>query len=489
MAIIIAALSYGVASITTGLSVVKVLFSSIQVRIPVRIVLMVVGILAPLLFIMVAARMCIWYIFEHPIDSTRNTSGALQSVELAAWIYFYIELCFSDLLNSAIHSMFRYRMKKSFFHDGLDKKLHDLPARPVFLCNATLNNFISRPLNRTYHPFLFSQLFMGSDVTGYRRTEDVDGEALLPSRVYTSFAASVSAAVISINQGKDDKKSSWPLRLTMQLFSINLGVYMRFSKMNIIFRFLRLFLVLDYSMLAAGLVLKFVCDYLQDDVIRGFKYLLWAIQIIMLFNIGSMILSLLGTAVFDNFRFECPRWFPINMPVNDIPLFRSIPQVFGFRERKASRNIFLSDGGHFDELGLYQLLMRRTKKIIVFDSIGKSLTNLHHILLEAKTRNFIKRVEINGQEMDDLANIEQKEYHTKSNCLVFQVGYNDGTTGTVYYGKASITGEEKGMLKLQIVSDTKFPAASQTDHFLNMYNFDAYRRLGKHTALSVLNKL
>jgi hypothetical protein len=489
IAIIAAALSYGVASIGTGLSATKILFTNVNVKIPVRVVLMIIGILAPLLFVLVCARMCVWYMFEHPVDSTRTTLGALQFVELTAWIYFFIELCFSDLLNSAIHSMFRFRIKKSFFCNGADIKLHELPSKPVLLCNATLNNFVTPISSKPYHSFVFSQLYVGSDACGYRSTIDVDKDAILPSRIYTSFATAVSAAMIAINQGNKDRKSAWPLRLTLQLFSINLGVYMRFNKMNLLHKSVRFFLFADYTGLAICLIIKFICDFLENDVIRGFKYLLWIIQIIIIFNVLTMVASLLITAVFDSFKFKCPTWFPINMPINDIPLFRSLPQVFGFRERKASRSIFLSDGGHFDDLGLWSLLTRKCKKIIVFDSIGKTLSDLHHVLLEAKTKQLITRVMIDGEELDNISNIEGKEYHAKSNCIAIQVEYNDGTVCHMYYGRASISGDEKGMLKLQIASDAKFPTASQTDHFLSMYDFDAYRRLGKHVGLSVLNKL
>jgi hypothetical protein len=486
----IAALSYGIASIGTGLSAAKVLFTNVKVQIPVRLVLMFVGLLAPLLFIIVCARMCIWFIFDHPLESNRNSYGALQLVELIAWIYFYVELCLSDLLNSAIHSMFRFRIRKSFYNKGADVKLNDLPARPIFLCNATLNNLINKKFDRVYHPFTFSQLHIGSEATGYRRTEDIEVNAKLPSRTYTSFANSVSAAIIAVNQGNRDKvSSSWPLRLTLQLFSINLGVYMRFIKHTILHKSLTLVIFIDYGGLAGCLVAKFLCDYLEYDVIKGFKYLLWAIQIIIIFNIFIMASSLIITAIFDSFKFECPTWFPINMPINDIPLFRSLPQVFGFRERTASRSIFLSDGGHFDELGLYAPLQRKCKIILAFDGIGKSLTNLHHILLEAKKRGLIRRVLLDGKEMDNVSNIGGKVYHTKQNSFSFQVEYNNGTIGTIWYGKSSVCGDEKGILKLQIVSDEKFPKASETDHFLNLYQFDAYRRLGKHVGMSVINKI
>jgi hypothetical protein len=480
-ALLYAGLSYAAATIGSAVATAIALYSSVKRFLPIKVILLAVGAITPLIYIGIMAGMCVWYIYDHTIEAETYSSLRLQVVELVAWLYFFIELCFCHLLNSSINDMYRYRLKKMFYKDGQDIELNHLPKRPVLLCNATLNNYVSRKDDRTFHPFTFSQSFIGSNITGFRTSEEM-GKQRFTTNVYTSFAMAVSSAAIAINSGAHDLLySSVPLRATLLLLSINLGVYTRFLEWTKKHTIMLVLIVADNVTLFSCIIAKFMYDWIYADIAGGFRISLWIVQCLVLANMIVLSASILIPVTLSVFDFKLPAWFPINMPVNDLALFRSLPQVLGLTETEGSRYIFLSGGDHFDNLGIYELLRRKCKTILAFDGdvAVHSLKRLQHTLLAARKDGLIRRITFLGGDLDTQKN---------NNCVPFDVEYNDGSVGRVWFGRAMVNGDEKGILKLHVVADEEVLHVSNKALFLTEYQLDANRRMGKHVGLTVVKR-
>jgi hypothetical protein len=145
-----------------------------------------------------------------------------------------------------------------------------------------------------------------------------------------------------------------------------------------------------------------------------------------------------------------------------------------------SRFLRLVDGGRFDNLGMYELLRRRCRVVIVSDSdwdpdltfaaLGRALR-----LCEADLR---VRIEL------DLASVVRRT-PSATNGLPFAVGtitYSDGAVATLIYLKAVVCGGEETALRQYHAGHPDFPHEHTGDQFSSEDQFDSYRRLGQHVA-------
>jgi hypothetical protein len=190
-------------------------------------------------------------------------------------------------------------------------------------------------------------------------------------------------------------------------------------------------------------------------------------------------------------------------------LFRTIKLILGLRQFDDSPYQFHSDGGHFDNLGLYALL-KRDKDIIedeifVFDA-GEdedlNLGSLYDVLYFAEKDKLIEP--IFGEDtpiskhVDTLSRkIGARTVFERSSscCIKFDLKVygkkNNGITKTVsvYYAKATTTGEEPGSLKLHMLNDPVFPYEPTSNQHIGEVKFQAYESLGYHIAGEIFMQL
>jgi len=170
------------------------------------------------------------------------------------------------------------------------------------------------------------------------------------------------------------------------------------------------------------------------------------------------------------------------------PLFA---ELFGMTHADGSY-INLSDGGHFDNLGLYEVVLRRCRNVLVCDAGCDGKASFEDL------GNAIRKIRIDfGISIDFTREIEIRsndERKPGQYCAVATINYKkaDGehvSDGTLIYIKA--TKHAGGApLPYDVYSYSKasdaFPHESTSDQWFSESQFESYRALGQHTASQIL---
>jgi len=158
-------------------------------------------------------------------------------------------------------------------------------------------------------------------------------------------------------------------------------------------------------------------------------------------------------------------------------------ELLGFVD-EGSCFINLSDGGHFENLGLYELVRRRCRYIIAID--GEQDTDYHFESLGGAVRKC--RADF-GIEIDiDPRPITPQAQFSGTHWAVGRINYKEyAEPGWLLYLKASITGDEPADVEEYRRENLQFPQQPTMDQFFSESQFESYRRLGLHVARSAFN--
>ncbi|KAL0483741.1 hypothetical protein AKO1_004456 [Acrasis kona] len=478
--------------------------SSLLESLPFQFFLTVVMLILPIVLLIVFSMLCVNFMQD---------SAWSSYAELFAWCYCLLECLFYEHFSCALHDMYRIRIMKSFFHGGRDVSLSELGSpsesrnvqktgnhRLLYLANTCLNNYepMRRDLYpRRYHSFTISQLHMGSVVTGYTIMDDMT----------TSSAMSISGAVLAINLGTLDRLySTFFTRFTLAVLSLNLASYISLYRVTLLKVVAHLATIINVILSVAAFV-TFAVGYYDEEMAR---YDVLQILIIVLVT-WPIVCAVIIEAIFYLFllvqscihgdkninyrRVENSRWTMIRRwPINDLPIWRSVTQVLGICEVRSVRNVYCTDGGHFDNLGIYPLLQRRVKNILCFDGSQDkyyTLNDLYATLSIAERDGLIISCSYDKREDEQVDLLEPINIFkndsaslklTKDNHIQFTVKYSDNQEGKITYAKATLKGGEFLMVKLHALGDRTFPNITTADQWFTQDLFDAYRLLGKFVA-------
>ncbi|WP_294353663.1 patatin-like phospholipase family protein [uncultured Sphingomonas sp.] len=144
-------------------------------------------------------------------------------------------------------------------------------------------------------------------------------------------------------------------------------------------------------------------------------------------------------------------------------------------ERAAFLN--LSDGGHIENLGVYELLRRRCKFVVVIDGEQDQDMTFHAIanLQRLASIDLGVRIEIN---LDELR--RNGDGLSRSHFQFCRIRYRDGAVGYMLYLKLSLTGNEGEFLRRFRLDEPAFPHHPTADQNFSEARFEAYRSLGQH---------
>ncbi len=147
----------------------------------------------------------------------------------------------------------------------------------------------------------------------------------------------------------------------------------------------------------------------------------------------------------------------------------------------------MSDGGHFENLGVYELIRRRCRHIVLCDAGADpelSFWDLGSLVRKCR-EDFGVRIEI------DVSPLLKKSGspHGRWHCAVGRIHYDDvdkkANPGTLFYVKPSLTGDEPSDVRNYVVDHPTFPHESTADQFFSESQFESYRALGQHIAMNV----
>jgi hypothetical protein len=160
-----------------------------------------------------------------------------------------------------------------------------------------------------------------------------------------------------------------------------------------------------------------------------------------------------------------------------------IEEAFGLTDNTRPY-VYLSDGGHFDNLGLLEMVLRRCHLIVVCDAGRDPACTFEDMA------NAIRKVRIDlGVPIE---RIEKFEIYSKTSgkvgkyCAIGEIDYRsvDGEgaeNGTLIYIKPCFYGDEPIDVFHYAHSSKDFPHESTADQFFSESQWESYRMLGYHT--------
>jgi hypothetical protein len=152
-----------------------------------------------------------------------------------------------------------------------------------------------------------------------------------------------------------------------------------------------------------------------------------------------------------------------------------------------SAKIYLTDGGHIENLGLYELLKRGCKLAVVVDAEADPTMSFGALqIVERYARiDFGVRIELPWEAIAATslafdARPDGSQRLAGPHCAVGRIFYPDGAVGVLLYVKASMTGDEKDYILDYKKRNPSFPHETTGDQFFSEEQFEAYRALGFH---------
>ncbi|MDQ3112078.1 MAG: hypothetical protein M3R17_19515 [Bacteroidota bacterium] len=209
-------------------------------------------------------------------------------------------------------------------------------------------------------------------------------------------------------------------------------------------------------------------------------------------SVVSILLSILNLRL--GYWTTNPKNDPLPFPPNFfVPGLSSEVTRRGLKE--SSRNIQLSDGGHFENLAVYELIRRKVKLIILsdggadpefnFDDLANAVEKVRvdfgvKICFEDKDLNSI----LGGTAGESL--FDKKYNIAKQGYAIAKIYYNDGSEGMLAYIKLSMIPNLPTDIYSYKGLNPTFPHQSTADQFFNEKQFEAYRELGYNVTKAML---
>jgi hypothetical protein len=157
---------------------------------------------------------------------------------------------------------------------------------------------------------------------------------------------------------------------------------------------------------------------------------------------------------------------------------------------------FVTDGGHHENTGIGQLLLRRCRIIVASDASMDRDSNFADFLRLVRRSRICHGIRFTHAEDDNCSmSLDEliagkKTRRSKCHVTVAKIHYpndacHEATTGYLILLKPSFTGDEGMELVHYHRDQSSFPHDSTVDQFYDETRFDAYRRLGHHIGNSL----
>jgi hypothetical protein len=146
--------------------------------------------------------------------------------------------------------------------------------------------------------------------------------------------------------------------------------------------------------------------------------------------------------------------------------------------------VYLSDGGHFENLGVYEMVLRRCHYIIISDADCDPSYSFEDL------GNAIRKIRIDLGIPITFAGSPQMtregQGRTNLHCAVATIDYraidgNDAKQGFLLYIKATLSGDEPMDVGNYGRASVDFPHESTSDQWFSEAQFESYRALGLHS--------
>ena len=176
---------------------------------------------------------------------------------------------------------------------------------------------------------------------------------------------------------------------------------------------------------------------------------------------------------------------PLTMPgrtVSPPGLTYLVDEMFGWAGEKRPY-INVSDGGHIENLGVYELLRRRCKYIVAIDGEQDETMTFQGLATLLRLAYIDLGINIDaGLDQLRLAASGLSHSHFAFCRIRYPRDERDGDEcyGYLIYLKLSLTGNEGEFIKRYKLDEPAFPHTSTANQFFSEAQFEAYRSLGEH---------
>jgi hypothetical protein len=161
-----------------------------------------------------------------------------------------------------------------------------------------------------------------------------------------------------------------------------------------------------------------------------------------------------------------------------------LEEAFGMTDDE-NKYVYLTDGGHFENLGIYEMVLRRCHLIVISDAAADPDYNFGDL------GNVIRKVRIDlGVPIEftsmPIFSQDSKDFDKKKGMYwaIGRIRYSciDGNVqdGLLIYIKPAVYGSEPGDVLEYKRSHPTFPHQSTADQFFDEPQFESYRILGSH---------
>jgi hypothetical protein len=166
-----------------------------------------------------------------------------------------------------------------------------------------------------------------------------------------------------------------------------------------------------------------------------------------------------------------------------------------------SPDVYLTDGGHIENLGMFELLRRRCKFIVVVDAEADPAMRMPSFIALQRYARIDLGVRI-SMPWDDIRtstaswmgyggkNTSAGSQPTPSSgphAAIGRIDYDgDHNSGWLLYIKSSLSGDENDYVRDYARRYDQFPHESTGDQFFSEEQFEVYRALGFHIAYRLL---
>ena len=173
-----------------------------------------------------------------------------------------------------------------------------------------------------------------------------------------------------------------------------------------------------------------------------------------------------------------------------------LSEILRFGLSEESRNIQLSDGGHYENLAFYELIRRKLDLIIVSDGGADPNFNFDDLAngIEKSRVDFgVKISFMEEYKVDQIlpgtageSSYQQKYDIAKRGFAIADINYPDGTKGILVYLKLAIIEDLPTDVFSYKGMNPSFPHQSTSDQFFDEKQFEAYRELGYYVGWQMM---
>lgn len=162
-------------------------------------------------------------------------------------------------------------------------------------------------------------------------------------------------------------------------------------------------------------------------------------------------------------------------------------EAFG-RTSDQSRWIYLSDGGHFENLGLYEMVLRRCHTIVIVDGSQDGSYTFEDLGNAVRKVRVDLGIPIQFKKMPIYRERDERNRYCAVGTIQYKCVDEGAPDGQILYIKACLNGSEPADVLNYASVDSKFPQQGTEELWFDETQFESYRRLGAFMVEQIVEK-